>query len=142
MPAAKAIYHYLERRPDSLYKQMFVKGTRIRARILYGHYMNAEEPRSPEEIAADFNLPLAAVQEDIAYCDSDPPEIEQDHRREEALIEATGMNKADYTGHPRLLSAEERSRIYNDESLPRRRSQRRQARKAPATSRPRRAIAH
>jgi hypothetical protein len=84
------------------------------ARSLYGWYRSEEEPMTAEELAADFNLPLEAVQEAIAYCESNPPEIEQDFRREEALMEATGMNDPNYKYHgkPKLLSPEERARIH------------------------------
>jgi len=58
------------------------------ARILYGMAMNEEEPRTPEEIAAAFQLPLEAVQEAIAYCASNPPEIQRDWEREEANVRA------------------------------------------------------
>src|SRR5262245_62015549 len=93
---APTTWKYLEPRPKSFYRQLFVKGTRIRARILYGAYMSAEEPETPEEIAANYNLPLEAVREAIAYCQSNPPEIAEDFRREEILMEATGMNDPDY----------------------------------------------
>jgi hypothetical protein len=56
------------------------------ARILYGMFVNEEEPRTPEEIAAAFGLPVAAVHEAIRYCESDPPEIREDLEREEANI--------------------------------------------------------
>src|SRR6266567_7557497 len=79
---------YLAPKPGSAYKQLFVKGTRIMARILYGMYMSEEEPRTPEEIAAAFQLPLEAVQEAIAYCASNPPEIQEDWQREEANVRA------------------------------------------------------
>jgi len=106
-------WNYLEPRPKSFYRQLFVKGKRIRARILYGRYMSAEEPRTPEQIAADFDLPVEAVREAIAYCQSNPPEITDDFRREEALMEATGMNDPDYKYHPspKVISAQERARI-------------------------------
>ena len=106
-------WKYLESRPKSFYRQLFVKGTRIRARILYGLYMNKESPKTPEEIAADRGLPLEAVKEAIAYCQTNPPEIEQDFRREEAIMEATGMNDPDYKYHPspRPLTPEDRARI-------------------------------
>jgi uncharacterized protein (DUF433 family) len=108
-------WKYLEPRPKSFYRQLFVKGTRMRARVLYGEYMSDEEPETPEQIAANYNLPLEAVQEAIAYCQSNPPEIQQDFQREEALMEATGMNDPDYKYHPspRILSAEEMARIRN-----------------------------
>ena len=67
---------------------MFVKGTRIMARILYGMAMNEEEARTPEEIATAFDLPVEAVREAISYCESDPPEIREDCEREEANIRA------------------------------------------------------
>jgi uncharacterized protein (DUF433 family) len=106
-------WKYLEPRPGSFYRQLFVKGTRIRARVLYGLFMSEEEPRTPAEIAEAYNLPLEAVQEAIAYCQTNPPEIEQDFRREEALMEATGMNDPNYKYHPspKMLSPEERARI-------------------------------
>src|SRR5881394_1467117 len=54
---------YLEPRPGSFYRQLFVKGTRIRAEIVYGLTVDGSEPITPEEVAADFNLPMAAVRE-------------------------------------------------------------------------------
>jgi len=71
-------WKHLAPNPKSFYKQLFIKGTRIRARILYGMFMSAEEPRTPEQIAEDYGLPLEAVREAIAYCQSNPPEIRED----------------------------------------------------------------
>jgi uncharacterized protein (DUF433 family) len=106
-------WKYLEPNPKSLYRQLFIKGTRIRARILYGMYMSAEEPMTPEEIAEGYNLPLEAVQEAIAYCQTDPPEIKEDFAREERVMEATGINDPDYKygGKYRVLSPQERARL-------------------------------
>jgi uncharacterized protein (DUF433 family) len=106
-------WEYLGPKPDSFYRQLFIKGRRIAARTLYGMYMSEESPMTPEEIAADYDLPLEAVQEAIAYCQSNPPEIREDWEREEALMEATGMNDPDYKYHPtpRVISTEERARI-------------------------------
>src|SRR5207244_1481286 len=101
-------YVHLILNPKSTYKQLFVKGTRIRARVLYGWYA-CEEPMTVQEIANEFNLPLEAVQEAIAYCESNPPELAEDYAREEALTEAAGMNEPAYKYHPtpKLLSAQE-----------------------------------
>jgi uncharacterized protein (DUF433 family) len=112
-PATSRNWDYLEPRAESAYRQLFIKGTRIRARVLYGLFMSEEEPLSPEEIATEYNLPLAAVQEAIAYCASNPPAIEEDLRREAALMEATGMNDPNYKYHPtpKVISAAERARI-------------------------------
>ena len=103
---------YLAPNPKSSYKQLFVKGTRIRARVLYGWYA-CDEPRTPEEIAADYGLPVDAVKEAITYCESNPPEMLEDYAVEEELMEATGMNDPAYkfSGKPKPLSPEERVRI-------------------------------
>ena len=106
-------WKHLVPNPKSAYTQLFIRGTRIRARVLYGLYMSDEEPMTPEEIAADFSLPLEAVQEAIAYCQSDPPEIKKDFEREERLMEACGMNDPNYKygGKFKLIPPEEITRI-------------------------------
>jgi uncharacterized protein (DUF433 family) len=89
-------WKYLGPKPGSHYRQLFVKGTRIMARILYGMYMNEEEPRTPNEIAEAYELPLEVVQEAIAYCQTDPPEIKEDWEREEAHIRQRILNDPKY----------------------------------------------
>jgi uncharacterized protein (DUF433 family) len=104
---------YLERDPKSSYKQLSIKGRRIKARSLYG-LTQGEEAMTPEEIAADRDLPLEAVLEAIAYCETNPPEIREDFEMEERLAEATGMNDPNYKYHgkPKLLTAQEWARIH------------------------------
>jgi uncharacterized protein (DUF433 family) len=104
---------YLDRKPGSVYRQLFIKGRNIAARTLYGHFVNAEEPRTPEQIAADYQLPVEAVREAIAYCESNPPELQEDWAAEEALEEATGMKAPDYRKHGRTrrLTLEEMDRL-------------------------------
>src|ERR1700680_2168406 len=106
-------WKHLAPNPKSAYKQLFIKGRRIRARDLYGMYMSAEEPMTPVEIAAHYDLALEAVEEALAYCQTDPPEIKQDFEREERIMEATGMNDPDYKygGKYRVLSPQERARL-------------------------------
>jgi uncharacterized protein (DUF433 family) len=112
-PSTSTAWQHLAPNPSSCYKQLFVKGTRIRARVLYGMFMSAEEPMTPEEIAAEFDLPVAAVQEAIAYCRSDPPEIIVDFQREERLIQASGMNDPEYQhgGKSKIVPPDEVARI-------------------------------
>jgi len=102
---------YLAPNPKSAYKQLFVKGTRIRAEVVYGMTVDGSEPLTPEQVAAEFSLPMEAVREAIAYCESNPPEVAQDHAAEEALMEATGMNDPNYDGKPKVLSAQEMARL-------------------------------
>ncbi len=103
-------------KPGSHYRQLFVKGTRIAARILYGYYTPGEDwpGQTIEDIATGFQLPLEAVQEAIDYCETDPPEIPEDLKKEEALMEATGMNDPHYKYYPfpKPLSPEDYARIF------------------------------
>ena len=112
-PATSTAWQYLAPNPKSCYKQLFVKGTRLRARVLYGMFMSAEEPMTPEEIASEFNLPVEAVKEAIAYGQSNPPEIAEDFEREERLMQASGMNDPDYKygGKFKVVPPEEVARI-------------------------------
>ncbi len=70
-------------------------------------YVSEETPMTPPEIAADYDLPLEAVQEAIVYCESNPPEIAEDYAREEAWMKAAGISDPDYSGKPKLLTAQE-----------------------------------
>lgn len=115
VPSATTTWKHLAPNPKSAYKQLFVRGTRIRARDLFGWLMSADEPTTAEEIAAGYGLPLEAVREAIEYCQGNPPEIKEDFEREERLMEACGMNDPDYKygGKFRLIPAEEIARILN-----------------------------
>ncbi len=108
-------WKHLAPNPKSLYRQLSIKGTRLRARIVYGMYMSAEEPLTPEEIAAECGVPLEAVNEAIAYCQTDPPEIREDFEREERLMEASGMNDPAYKygSKSKPLSPQEFARIFS-----------------------------
>jgi uncharacterized protein (DUF433 family) len=90
-------WKYLEAHPGSSYKQLFIKGTRLRAEIIAGEMEDGEpdDPVTPEKIAAYRNLPVEAVREAIAYCESNPPEIEEDHRREHEFFQAMGVVDAE-----------------------------------------------
>src|SRR5258706_10048143 len=100
MAETQTRWRYLERDPKSSMRQLSVKGRRVRARTLYGAYLSADEPRTIEQIAADFQLPVAAVEEAIAYCKSNPPEIELDLARTQAIMDASGENDPNYKFHP------------------------------------------
>ena len=106
-------WRYLERRPGSTYEQLCIKGRRIWAWTLYCEFVGEVDGRSAEQLAADFGVPLEAVEEAIAYCRSDPPEIHEDKRKDDLLAEATGMNDPNYKYHgkSRPLSIEERVRL-------------------------------
>jgi uncharacterized protein (DUF433 family) len=108
-------WKHLEPHPQSSYKQLFLKGTRIRAEVIYGMLVDGDppDPTTPEEIAAEMNLPVEAVREAIAYCEDHPRDIERDHAAEETLMKATGMmdESGNYTGRYTILPPEERARL-------------------------------
>jgi hypothetical protein len=106
-------WKYLERRPGSSYEQLVIKGKKIWAWMLYCQFMSEKEPQTPEQIAENWALPVEAVQEAIAYCQSDPPELREDFRKDQILREAIGMNDPVIarSGKPRPLTAEDRVRL-------------------------------
>jgi hypothetical protein len=85
-------WKHLVRKPKSSYAQLFVKDRWVAARTLYGQTVG-EDARTPEAIAADYALPLEVVLEAIAYCESCPPEILDDWRREQASSTVRGRIK-------------------------------------------------
>lgn len=109
----EARYKYLAEKPKSLYRQLFIKDRWISARTLYGMFVNEQQPTTVEEIAADYDLPSAAVEEAIAYGASSPPEIAEDAAREEAIMASSGELEPGYRLHPqpKLLTTEEISRL-------------------------------
>jgi hypothetical protein len=62
--SATGAYQHLEARPRSNYQQLWVKGRHIRAEVLYRHTVGPE-PRSVQEVADDYGLPVAVVQEAV-----------------------------------------------------------------------------
>jgi hypothetical protein len=83
-------YPHLEARPGSNYRQLFLKGRRIRAEVMY-HAVHGPEPRTPEEVARDFEVPLEAVLEAVDYVERNPAIIQADREREEAKLRARGL---------------------------------------------------
>jgi hypothetical protein len=55
-----------------------------------------------EQIALDFEVPLAAVQEAIAYCESNPPEFLQDWEMEEASIRELEKNDPNFLSEAKV----------------------------------------
>jgi hypothetical protein len=119
----------LEPKPGSLYRQPFIKGTRIRAEIPFGHTVTKEDEEgielglSPEQVAEFLHVPLAAVLEAIDWCQANWAVVVADHAREDRLSEASGMNHPEYkispAQHYKPLSPQAHVRIANDEDLPR-----------------------
>ena len=113
MNTVATTYKYLAPKPGSVYRQLFVRDRWIAARTLYGQSVG-DDARTPEELARDYDLPLEAVNEAIAYCESDPPEIAADVAASDAVMRASGMDDPDYRLHPTpaILSPQELARLF------------------------------
>ena len=106
-------WKHLAPNPKSAYRQLFIKGRRIRAWVIYCAHVTDE--MTPQEIAEDRDLPVEAVRECIAYGASDPPEVRGDLIRDEARMRAAGMFEPEYklNPKPRIISSEEQARIHS-----------------------------
>ena len=93
--AIQTTYQFLEPRAESNYRQFFVRGRSIRAEILYRATIGPE-PRTPEEVAADFGVPLAAVHEAMHYCLHHEELLLQEREAVLADIRVRGLDKPPY----------------------------------------------
>jgi hypothetical protein len=88
--AEPARYKYLQAKCGSRYKQLAVCG-RIRAEILYRETLGPES-LTPEQVAKEYNIPTDAVLEAIHYCEHNRELLDAERAREQAAIEARGLN--------------------------------------------------
>ena len=111
MSTVNTQWKYLAPNPKSAYHQLFIKGRRIRAWVIYCDHV--AQDMTAEQIAEDRDLPVEVVRECIAYCASNPPEVRGDLIREEEHMKAAGMFEPGYKLNPtpKRLTAEERARI-------------------------------
>lgn len=92
---ARVDYKYLEPKPGSNYRQLFVNG-RIRAEVLYRETVGLE-PLTPQEVAAEYDLPIEAVLEAVDYCLHNKELLDSERVREAARIKAAGRDKWPYS---------------------------------------------
>ncbi len=85
-------YKYLGPRYGSNYRQYFVKGRNLRAETLYRESVGLE-PRTPEEVAEDYEVPVEAVYEAIQYCTQHEELLRQEREEELASVRALGLDK-------------------------------------------------
>lgn len=85
-------YQYLESRSRSHYRQLWIKGRHIRAEILYRLTIGTE-PRTPEEVAQDYDLPVGAVYEAIDYARRHQELLAAERARETARMKTLGLDQ-------------------------------------------------
>ena len=93
--AVQTEYKFLEPRVGSHYRQLFLKGRKIRAEVLYRATIGSE-PRTPEEVAQDYGVPLEAVHEARQYCVHNEALLRQERDAVLADIRARGLHKPPY----------------------------------------------
>jgi uncharacterized protein (DUF433 family) len=85
-------YQHLESRPGSNYRQLFLKGRRIRAAVVY-EAVHGPDPYTPEEFAISYDVPLVAVREALDYVANNLPLIEAERDGEAADVRARGLDR-------------------------------------------------
>jgi len=85
-------YKYLGPRYGSSYRQYFLKGSKIRAEVLFAETVGPGA-RTPEEVAEDYEVPIEAVYESIRYCQENEDVLDQDREEETRLIRERGGDK-------------------------------------------------
>ncbi|HEV3235937.1 MAG TPA: hypothetical protein VGZ25_03050 [Gemmataceae bacterium] len=88
-------YKYLAPRLDSNYRQFFYTERKIFAQTLYRETVGID-PRTPEEVAHDYDVPVEAVYEAIDYCLKNEDLLRKERDEEQALIKARGLDKPPY----------------------------------------------
>ena len=87
---AETQYQHLEPRPGSNYRTLFLKGRRIRAAVVDA-VVHGPDPRSAEEYAREYQVPLEAVIEALEYVAANRTLIEQERDHEAARLRARGL---------------------------------------------------
>ena len=88
----KTGYEYLETRPGSFYRELFVRGVNLRPSRLVA-WMEAEG-LTPEQAAADRCLPVQAVREAMDYVKNHADLIAGELQREHQLLRDRGLLEA------------------------------------------------
>lgn len=83
-------YKYLVSRPHKWQQQLYVKGRRLPAATVWSDMLNNE--MTPEEAAASWDLPLAAVHECIRYSEENQALIDMEAEEESRLLAMKHQN--------------------------------------------------
>lgn len=85
-------YQHLESRSRSNYRQLWIKGRHIRAEVLYRLTIGTE-PRTPEKVAQDYDLPVEAVYEAIDYARRHQALLAAERNRETSRMKTLGLDQ-------------------------------------------------
>ena len=87
--AAKTQWQYLEKRPHSWRQQLYLKGKKLRAYTVWSDLLINGD--TVLEAADNWDLPLAAIQEVICYCQNHQSLLQQEAEEERSYLEERGV---------------------------------------------------
>ncbi len=90
-------WQYLEKRPHPWRQQLYIKGRKLRAFTVWMDMIVND--LTPEEVALNKELPLAAVREAIEYCASHQELLKREAEEERLRLEEKGISLEPKTVH-------------------------------------------
>ena len=84
-------WQYLEKRPHPWRQQLYIKGKRIKASAIYLDMIVNEE--TLEEAAENWNLPLAAIEEVLKYCQTHEELLKSEANERRRRIEEKAVKR-------------------------------------------------
>ena len=88
-------YKFLGPEPGSAWEEFVITGSGIRASTLVFAVRN--DGRTPEQVAADFHVPLEAVHEAFLYVDENQELLERFRHEEDEMLIRDGYMNSDGT---------------------------------------------
>jgi uncharacterized protein (DUF433 family) len=88
-PASKTQWQYLEPRPSSWRKQLYLKGRKLRANTVWSDMLVNGD--SVEETADNWDLPVEAIKEVIRYCETHRELLCAEANSERCYLEERGV---------------------------------------------------
>ena len=85
----KTQWQYLEQRPDSWRKQLYLVGRKLTAFTVWSDMIVNGD--TLEETAENWDLPLLAVKEAIEYCEANQELLKQEAEEERRYLEERGV---------------------------------------------------
>lgn len=82
-------WQYLEKRPQSWRQQLFFKDRKLRASTVWSDMLVNGD--TPEAAAENWDLPKAAIEEAIRYCDSHRELLSREAEKERRYLEERGV---------------------------------------------------
>ena len=90
-------WQYLEKRSDSRKKQLYIKGRKLLASIIWSDMI--VNSQSVNEAAKNWDLPIAAIEEAIKYSETHRELIELEVLQQKEYLESKG-----YSVEPKIIN--------------------------------------